>query len=102
MSLLQGLCRRVGRHRRFYLSVEGGRSAEHDINQIVLLFLNSLLIRVPLWKPNDLCIRSIKLSHPLTSVRPLDLNTRVNVHASCRSGVPLYGGAAASEPQEGR
>ena len=69
MSLLLVLCRRAGCHRRC-LFVEGGRSAEHDINQIVLLFLNSLLIRVPLWKPNDLCIRSVRLSTNDASVRP--------------------------------
>ena len=51
-----------------YLSVEGGRSAEHDINQIVFPFLDSLLVRVPLWKLNNLCIRSID-SHIQRCVR---------------------------------
>ena len=52
MLLLLVLCRRAGCHRRC-LFVEGDRSAEHDINQIVFLFPRFTPTRVPLGSSNN-------------------------------------------------
>ena len=68
MSLLLILCRRAGCHRRCFF-VEGNRSAEHDINQIVFPFPRFTPIRVPLWKLNNLCIHSASIR--LSTLRPL-------------------------------
>ena len=112
MSLLLILCRRAGCHRRC-LFVKGNRSAEHDINQIVFPFprftpntgssLEAQQFMHPLRIDPTLNVASVATVNPCTVLlRASDLNhSSVNAHASCRSGVPLYGGGCTTNGELG-
>ena len=114
MSLLLILCRRAGCHRRCFF-VEGDRtSAEHGINQISSSSLDSLLTGSSLGAqqfvpPMDLAPTDQRPFTPVrgsfarrTSNTPSKIqHSSVNAHASCRSGVPLYGGGCTTNGELG-
>ena len=103
MSLLLVLCRRAGCHRRC-LFVEGDRSAEHDINQIVFPFprftpntgssLEAQQFMHPLRIDPTLNVASVATVNPCTVlVRASDLTTHRSMSMQVVArGSLLYGG----------